>query len=183
MCRLTWAELCGQVVDIREADSHIATVEGTIVIDARAIFDALTSQLTVQNMIEKRTAVELLAYLKDSRAVNTQTRWVHGDANLSDAMTKEGHGKRILQWLRQNNQRWSVVDDPESRSAKKRQAAGITPLQQREEQKSFLELLTNALENYHHGIVTDPEEEAYEEVLMTEMAQAGCLVNNNFWGV
>ena len=55
--------------------------------------------------------------------------WVHGEANLADALTKEG-AEAVLQDFMARKQKWSIVHDPEMRSAKKRKAGGQDRLQQ-----------------------------------------------------
>ena len=47
--------------------------------------------------------------------------WVHGDANLSDALTKGGAEGVMLDFFRRKQQ-WTLIHDPDMRSAKKRKA-------------------------------------------------------------
>ena len=55
----------------------------------RKQYDVLISDNQPTQLAEKRTALELLAYLRNTEN-NTETRWVHGEANLADGLTKIG---------------------------------------------------------------------------------------------
>jgi hypothetical protein len=128
LCRLAWLEFNGQDVDLNEVDAALHDIAGTCIIDAKSIYDTLTSQNQPTQLAEKRTALELLAYLKNTEANNTQTRWVHGGANLADGLTKLGAHPMLRELLETSS--WCVVNDPKSISGKKRQAKGLKRLEQ-----------------------------------------------------
>ena len=67
LCRLAWAEFNGERIDLNHTDEIVSQVPGTVIIDAKSIYDALTSQNQPMQLTEKRTALELLAYLKIPR--------------------------------------------------------------------------------------------------------------------
>ena len=130
MVRLAWAEMCGVVVHLTEHDQAVKTVKGVSIIDAKAIYDALTGKNQTHNMTEKRTAIELLAYLHDTSINETMTKWVHGESNLADSMTKQGAEKIILGYLR--TCKWVIVYDEKQRSAKRRRAECLGKLDKEE---------------------------------------------------
>ena len=110
------------------------------VIDATAIFDALTGRNPVQNMVEKRTAIELFAYVHDTMRDGTVTRWVHGESNLADSLTKTGAAKLILEFMETSS--WLTVYDEQSRSAKKRKKDKLGRVEEKQDQaEDFIVLL------------------------------------------
>ena len=62
---------------------------------------------------EKRTALEILAYLQNTEANNTETRWVHGGANLADGLTKVAQHPMLKEFL--SSSTWALVQDPKGR--------------------------------------------------------------------
>ena len=75
LCRLAWLEFNGRQVDLNHVNECLQEIPGTVIIDAKSIYDALTSQNQPTQLSEKRTALELLAYLRNTEANGTQTRW------------------------------------------------------------------------------------------------------------
>ena len=55
---------------------------------------------------------------------------MHGEANLADALAKES-AEAVTQDFFARHQRWSIVHDPDMRSAQKRKSDGKDRLQQR----------------------------------------------------
>ena len=122
-------------------------------------------------MIEKRTAIELLAYLQDTSRDGIKTRWVHGEANLADSLTKAGAEKVVLAFLQTGT--WSVVEDNAQKSAKKRRKEGLTPLQQEAEdemeERDFNEMLYERLgkefpEMFGDNNSEDTESEGWDDM-------------------
>ena len=142
LTRLTWAEFNGARVDLNNVDEHISKIPGTAVIDAKSIYDTLTSTNQPLQLQEKRTALELLAYLQNTEANNTETRWVHGGANLADGLTKIGHHPMLREFLETST--WALIQDPKGLSAKRRQTLGIDKL----DDKTAAALLTKDRENF-----------------------------------
>ena len=131
LCRLAWAEFNGHPIDLNKTDEIVKQVPGTIIIDAKSIYDALTSQNQPLQLAEKRSALELLAYLKNTEANDTLTRWVHGGANLADGLTKLGAHPMLREFLETST--WSLVYDPAQQAGKKRQAKGLDKLKNDED--------------------------------------------------
>ena len=55
---------------------------------------------------------------KPQKRDGTSTRWVHGEANIADSLTKAGAEKVILEFM--TNFRSLIVHDEKQRSARKR---------------------------------------------------------------
>ena len=130
LTRLAWAEFNSVLPDLNNIDDVIAAVPGTVVIDAKSIYDTLTRTNQPLQLQEKRTALELLAYLQNTEANNTETRWVHGGANLADGLAKVGNHPMLREFLESST--WALVQDPKGLSGKKRQALGLDKLSQSE---------------------------------------------------
>ena len=41
LCRLAWAEFSGSELDLNQTDNLVKEIPGTVIIDAKSIFDAL----------------------------------------------------------------------------------------------------------------------------------------------
>ena len=176
MVRLCWAELTGYEVDVHEADMYAQVVPATSIIDAKAIYDAITSRTSVHGMIEKRTAIELMAYIQDTSRNGTKTRWVHGGANLADGLTKAPTDKRLEEFITKGE--WQIVDDPEAKSAKKRAKDGEGRLDSRkaimQEERDFQGLTLAAIHEAFPQMIQDDAED--EEFFFPHE----CSANNNF---
>ena len=142
LTRLTWAEFNGARIDLNNVNEHIAKIPGTAVIDAKSIYDTLISANQPLQLQEKRTALELVAYLHNTEANNTETRWVHGGANVADGLTKIGHHPMLREFLESST--WALVQDPSGLSFKRRQTLGIDKL----DNKAAGQLLTKERENF-----------------------------------
>ena len=126
LCRLAWLEFNGMKVDLNHIDEALHEVSGTVVIDAKSIYDVLTSQNQPIQLSEKRTALEMLAYLKNTESNGTETRWAHGEANIADGLTKVGNHPMLQEFLRTSS--WALVNDASQLSGKKRRAQGLDKL-------------------------------------------------------
>jgi hypothetical protein len=122
--------MSGWGFDLGNSDKDISEVPGIVIIDAKAIYDTLNSQNQPLQLAEKRTALELLAYLRNTERNGTETRWVHGEANLGDGMTKLGAAQMLWEFMLTST--WSLVFDPEQKSGKKRKAIGLDKLANKE---------------------------------------------------
>ena len=126
LCRLAWLEFNGRVVDLNFVDECLHEIPGTVIIDAKSIYDSLTSQNQPTQLSEKRTALELLAYLRNTEANGTLTRWVHGGANIADGLTKLGNHPMLQDFL--STSTWALANDAAQLSGKRRKAQGLDTL-------------------------------------------------------
>ena len=94
-------------------------VGGVLVIDAEAIFGSMYGAAGPPAMEERQTAIELLGIQEGMRKRSVILRWCHGDANLSDGLTKET-AKTHLDRFYHEGSVWSLVQDEEVVSARKR---------------------------------------------------------------
>ena len=123
MVRLAWSEFSGKRVNIDDPDAAVRSVRGIAVVDARGMYDALVCRIQLNQLDDRRVALELLAYYYNMLAAETETRWVHSEANLSDCMTKLGARQPWHVFMQTGT--WSIVFDEACRSSKRRRAQGL----------------------------------------------------------
>ena len=73
------------------------------------------------------TAIEMMGIQEGVRREGANLRWCHGEAHLSDGLTKET-GKSQLTRFYGDGCVWSLVHDEEMISARKRRQQGKQPL-------------------------------------------------------
>lgn len=119
-CRLQWAQMNGATIPLRNPEQVVASVPGVMVTDARSLYDVIhkgnqaTSGLGLK---EKYSALEIMSVMQRLQLCGTQTRWVHSDAQLADALTKRLTTSSLKRVLSLNT--WTLVDDPNFTSAKR----------------------------------------------------------------
>jgi hypothetical protein len=104
--------------------------------------------------------LELLAYLKNTVKNGTETRWVHGGANLGDGLTKLGAGAMLRDFLVTGT--WALVKDQQQQSFKKRRAAGMNSMTNREGE-SFASLAKLKMEEVWPGVYGQDKEDSEDE--------------------
>ena len=114
--RYQWSELEYGNVDPRDAVSSVNKITGCLVTDSRNVFDKLKTEVIVIKGAEKRTSIEL------------RVRWVHSEAQLANGLTKMGRSSE-LELYYQMGHFWKIVEDPYMRSARRRKAEGMQPLE------------------------------------------------------
>lgn len=120
----------GYPVDVRNCNATVNHVPGTLVTDSRNVFDKLETEVLSIRGAEKRTDIELIA-LNDSQLRNkVSIRWVHGEAQLANGLTKTKEFQQLNLFYKMQ-QRWRIVEDPEKASARRRKSAGLLPLEDR----------------------------------------------------
>ena len=78
---------------------------GAIVMDSRGVYDAMTRSVsTLHGLRSTRAGYEL------TLPVQTEMRWVTGNAQIAGSLTKRNDGKVLLQVL-SSGQRWRLVHD------------------------------------------------------------------------
>ncbi len=128
--RFQLSEMMGFPVDVRDCNSTVNQVSGTLVTDSRNVFDKMETEVLSIRGAEKRTDIELIA-LKDSQLRNkVNIRWVHGEAQLANGLTKTKEFQQLNLFYKMQ-QKWRIVEDPERASARRRKSAGLSPLEDR----------------------------------------------------
>ena len=128
--RFQLAEMMGVPVDVRNVDATVNYIDGSLVTDSRNVYDKMETETLNIRGAEKRTDLELVA-LKSAQWRNyVKIRWVHGEAQLANGLTKSNEYKQ-LELFYGMGQCWRMVEDPERASARRRKAAGLGPLESR----------------------------------------------------
>ena len=133
--RFQRGELLQGVPDVRAPDEVVKSIPGCVVTDSRNVFDRLSSEVLAIRGAEKRTSIELIALKESQQQTNLVMRWVHSEAQLANSLTKAGGSKELELFYRMNFQ-WKIVEDPEMRSARRRKAQGLDPLDRSSAEKN-----------------------------------------------
>ena len=118
--RMAWAELCGLPIDLANPSESISKISGTVVVDAKALFDILSKRdlnSAAVGLKDKYSALEILCLLESLEALRTKSRWVHSDAQLADGLTKPlpaGNLHKVL-----HDGKWTLTYDPSFTSARR----------------------------------------------------------------
>lgn len=120
--KLGWHDLqCDHKLDLRYSDDMLSSFESGLIVDARNIYDGLSRvESSGLQMEEKRTAIELLAIKERLGQARVTLKWVDGEQELADGLTKAGSHEPLLRTLHQG---WCrIVYDPKFQSARKKRA-------------------------------------------------------------
>ena len=92
---------------------------GAIVMDSRGVYDAMVRNMSsLHGLRSTRAGYELTLAVRQALDIGTQLRWVNGNAQLADPLTKRNERKTLLQLL-MNHQRWRLVHDEKFVSGRK----------------------------------------------------------------
>ncbi len=114
------AEL-GGIVFQRESLHQLVKqhTSGAVVMDTKGIYDAATRNVSsLHGLRSGRAGDELTLSVGQALQVGTVFRWVHGGAQLGDALTKWNARRILLQFLA-SGQRWRLVHDPSFEAGRK----------------------------------------------------------------
>ena len=72
-------------------------MQGVLVMDSKGIFDSMTRNVSALHGLKSgRAGYELTIPVSQAKEVRTSLRWVHGEAQLADALTKGGAAKKMM---------------------------------------------------------------------------------------
>ena len=126
-CRYQLAELLYGDINVRDPDEAVRKIPGGVITDSRNVYDKLNTEVMTFKGAEKRTQIELLSVKESQERLGTHIRWVHSEAQLSNALTKAGPCQEMELFYRMGHQ-WKIVEDPDMKSARKRKSEGLEPL-------------------------------------------------------
>ena len=128
LLRAMWVEVHGHLL---HRDTLHETIRdnshGTLVTDSKGIFDAFTRNVSaLHGLRSSRAGFELTVAVQQAMQQNTCLRWVNGEAQLADCLTKDTiASKKGLMSFLSSGQRWSVVFDPKFLAARKLRKAEL----------------------------------------------------------
>ncbi|CAK9024002.1 unnamed protein product [Durusdinium trenchii] len=111
-------------LDLKASEKAISQIPGTVVTDAKALFDILLKSdlnSAAAGLRDKYSALEVLCLLESLAKLGTKARWVHSDQQLADHLTKPLPAGTLHKVLSEGA--WTLVFDPTFTSAKKVKAA------------------------------------------------------------
>jgi hypothetical protein len=111
-------------LDLRKTDEYLQQVTSCMVCDARNIYDGVVKvETSGLQMEEKRTAIELLAIKERLSQAKVLLKWVDGEQELADGLTKPWRHEPLIKALEKGE--WRIVYDPHFQSARRKKALGI----------------------------------------------------------
>ena len=125
--RYQWSELLHGGVNVRDPDATVRQVRGGLITDSRNVFDKLQTEVVMVRGAEKKSNIELLGLKKAQIRTGVEIRWVHSEAQLANALTKDGTNRELELYYRMQHC-WKIVEDPAMRSARRRKSQGMEPL-------------------------------------------------------
>eukprot|EP00435_Cladocopium_sp_Y103_P053899 s1130_g17.t1 len=115
--------------------------------DSRGIFDSMTRNTSaLHGLRSSRAGYELTLSVSQALQVLTKLRWVNGDAQLGDALTKGGAANKMLTQFFSNDQRWQFIHDPDFVAGKKLRKRNLEKDLQ-EKQDAFISLVQELAED------------------------------------
>ena len=99
-----------------------------VITDSRNLYDKLQQTMLTIKGAEKRTDLEAMCLRDAIDTSNLDIRWVSGDAQLANSLTKGSEPQQYDLFLRMQHQ-WRIVYDPGMTSGRKRKQAGLGALE------------------------------------------------------
>ena len=146
--RTLLAELHGLKIERKKIYSMVAEkTQGAVVMDSRGIYDAMTRNVSALHGLRSgRSGYELAVSVCQAKEINTHLRWVNGDVQLADPLTKANSRKVLLQFFA-SGQRWRLIHDEEFISGKRLRKKELEKLLQNDE-KHFVNLIREMAMKY-----------------------------------
>ena len=111
--------LTPKVLDLRKSDDYLKTFESCLVGDARNIYDGINKvETSGLHMEERRTAIELLSIKERLRQARVTLKWVDGEQEMADGLTKPWKHEPLIKAL--SRRTWKLVYDPKFQSARRK---------------------------------------------------------------
>ena len=126
--RFQLAEFLGFPPDVWDVESTVRNVTGILVSDSKNVYDRLSQTMMTIKGAEKRSDLESLCLKEAVTTTETILRWVNGDSQLANSLTKGTEPHQMLLFLSRNC-RWRIVYDSEILSGRKRKSMGISSLE------------------------------------------------------
>ena len=126
--RLQAFEFCGGHVNLWSCDDAVKMIDGVLISDSKNLYDRLSQTVLTFRGAEKRTDIESLCLKESMQATKLQIRWVNGDSQLANSLTKENELHQLFEYHRRQGQ-WRIVYDPSLLSGRKRKLMGLERLE------------------------------------------------------
>eukprot|EP00439_Symbiodinium_sp_Y106_P027988 s1180_g3.t1 len=108
--RLQIAEFLGYKVDLRNVDASVRQIPAALISDSKCLYDRLQQTALTLKGEEKRSDIEPLCLKEAMETTALEVRWVHGDAQLANSLTKDSEYQQILLFQSLGG-RWRITYD------------------------------------------------------------------------
>ena len=126
--RFQLGEFLGFPPDIHDLDGYVSKVPGVLISDAKNLYHRLSQTMLTLRGAEKRSDLESLCLKESMNWAKTQLRWVNGDSQLANSLTKPTEPHQCLLFSSRNC-RWRIVYDSELMSGRRRKNQGLSALE------------------------------------------------------
>ena len=121
---------------------------GALVMDSKGIFDSMTRNVSALHGLKSgRAGYELTISVSQALEVQTALRWVNGEAQLADCLTKGGPAKKMFLRFLAENQQWQLIHDPDFVAGKKLKKKALED-RLKEMEQLFVGLVAQAIEMF-----------------------------------
>ena len=121
-------EFLGGQVSVWRCNDAVMDVDGVLISDSTNLYDRLHQTVLTLKGAEKRTDIESLCLKESMEATGLKVRWVNGDSQLANSLTKAQEPHQLLEFFRRGGC-WRIVHDPELTSGRKRRQLGLGSLE------------------------------------------------------
>ena len=128
-------EYTGGQVSLWKCDDAVQNIDGVIISDSKNLYDRLCQTVLTLKGAERRTDIETLCLKESMTSASTQIRWVNGDSQLANSLTKESEPHQLAEFMRRQG-RWRIVYDPSLLSGRKRKQLGLQSLDVQKQSES-----------------------------------------------
>ena len=123
-------EFQGGQVPLWRCDDAVQQVSGVLISDSTNLYDRVNQTVLTLKGAEKKTDIATLCLKESMNSTGLRVRWVNGDSQLANSLTKDNELHQYFEFLRRDGQ-WRIVYDPELLSGRKRKQLGLGPLENR----------------------------------------------------
>ena len=121
---------------------------GALIMDSKGIYDSMTRNVSALHGLKSgRAGYELTIAVSQALDIQTMLRWVNGETQLADALTKGGAARKMMMQFFAGGQKWQLVHDPDFVAGKKVKKRALEE-KLKEMQSLFVAAVQKAAEMY-----------------------------------
>ena len=121
-------EFLGGQVSVWRCNDAVMAVDGVLISDSTNLYDRLHQTVLTLKGAEKRTDTETLCLKESMEATNLKVRWVNGDSQLANSLTKAREPDQLMEYFRRGGC-WRIVHDTTLMLGRRRKQLGIIVLE------------------------------------------------------
>ena len=128
-------EFLGGRVSVWRCDDAVMSVDGILVSDSKNLFDRFSQTVLTLKGAEKRADIETLCLKESMLSTNVQIKWVNGDTQVANSLTKDSEPHQLQEFFRRGG-RWKILYDPLLLSGRRRKQLGLGSLEDNRQHES-----------------------------------------------